>query len=101
MVGWVGWQSEVEVHGDLSKEIQVFEQHPATLLELGVPIFILLPLEDKELVNLLLGCNQVLAANDREILFVLALLHCNDLIRLSCFGGEQFNRDVAQDLVST
>ena len=77
---------EAELHADrvvgrVVLDINLFEENE--LVHGSLSIQILDPLEYEQLVWLLLIHYQVLARNDSQVLFILALLNGNDLIWLS------------------
>jgi len=76
----------VEIHANLAEDGNILEDHAVRLNELVPFLTSPGPFEDEQLVCLLLIHNQDLAADDGEVFFILALLDCNDLVRLSGIG---------------
>jgi len=73
----------VEIHQNASELRKVFQNYSVLEHKLVVGAS-LLSVEDKELVDLLLVLDQLLAADDRQLLLILRLDHRNYLVWLTC-----------------
>lgn len=74
----------MKLHGYLFKNGDVLQDYAVKELERVSSYWVLLPFKNKELVNLLLIHNQVFATDNCQVLFILAFLNGDNLVRLSC-----------------
>lgn len=82
--------SEEELHANLFKLREIFENNSLVKLEFTLRIF---P-ENEQLVDFLLLHHKILSGHNSQVGLIQILAHSEDLIRLSCLGLEKSDRNL-------